>query len=140
MTREIVTWILKDEPLGRVGNDPLAIAAFLKEYIGRKAQEELAVLCLDSSLRITTVERVAVGTINATVACPREIFRAAVKQNAASIIVAHNHPSGNLKPSDSDIYLTKRLKEGGALMDITILDHVIVSDHEALSFADEGII
>ena len=139
-TREIVTWILKDEPLGRVGNDPLAVAAFLKEYIGGKAQEELVVLCLDNSLRITTVERVSVGTINATVACPREIFRAAVKQNAASIIVAHNHPSGNRDPSKKDIEFAKQLVKAGEILGISVIDQFIITKDSYTSLAGGGYI
>ena len=71
---------------------------------------------------------------------PKIIFKAALEHQAANVILAHNHPSGNLKPSNQDISLTKKMKEGGKLLDIGVLDHVIFADRGYFSFADEGLL
>ena len=78
--------------------------------------------------------------VAATIADPKLIFGAAIKANACGIIVAHNHPSGNLRPSNSDIDLTKKLKQGGKLLEIDVLDHIIVTKEGYFSMTDEGII
>jgi DNA repair protein RadC len=83
---------------------------------------------------------VSEGGITGTVADPRIILKKALEQNAVSIIVCHNHPSGNLQPSRADEQLTQRLKEAAQLLDIHMLDHVIVSEQGYYSFADEGLI
>ena len=75
-----------------------------------------------------------------TVADPKVIFVAALKSCSSSIILAHNHPSGNLKPSEADLQLTRKIKEAGKLLDIQVLDHLIISSEGYLSFADEGIL
>jgi DNA repair protein RadC len=73
-----------------------------------------------------------------TVADPKKIFKMALDQNAAYIILCHNHPSGNLRPSDADIRLTRKMKEAGQLLDLPVLDHLIIGDEKYYSFADEG--
>ena len=78
--------------------------------------------------------------MSGTVADPKLIFAAALKACASSIILAHNHPSGNLKPSQSDIDLTRKLKDGGKLLEIQMLDHIIVTTEGYYSFADEGLV
>ena len=84
-------------------------------------------------------EFVSRGGVSGTVVDPKIIFKIAVEHLASSIILCHNHPSGNLKPSDADISLTKKIKEAGALLEIPILDHLIISDTGYFSFADEGL-
>lgn len=108
--------------------------------LGDLPYEEFWVILLNRANKIIDTVKISQGGLAGTVTDIRIILRLALERLASSIILVHNHPSGNLKPSESDIHLTKRLKEGGALMDIAVLDHVIVSDHDALSFADEGII
>lgn len=85
------------------------------------------------------VFQVSTGGMCGTIADPRVIFAAALKACATSIILAHNHPSGNLQPSQSDIDLTNKLKAAGKLLDIEVLDHIILAEDTYLSFADEGI-
>ena len=80
------------------------------------------------------------GGQGGTIADPKIIFKSALENNAASIILAHNHPSGNLKPSQADINLTKKLREAGSFLDIPVLDHLIFTDTSYFSFADEGIL
>ena len=95
-------------------------------------------LFLNRANRINHFEIVSEGGITGTVADPRIILKKALQQNAVSIIVCHNHPSGNLRPSRADELLTQKLKEAALLLDITMLDHIIVSDQGYYSFADEG--
>jgi DNA repair protein RadC len=83
---------------------------------------------------------VSSGGITGTVADPKLIFVAALKSGACGLVLSHNHPSGNLQPSQADIELTKRIKEGGKLLDIQLLDHLIITSEGYCSFSDEGII
>jgi DNA repair protein RadC len=84
--------------------------------------------------------RISSGGISGTVADSRVIFKAAIDNLASAIILAHNHPSGNLKPSQSDINLTKKMKESGNILDIPVLDHIIIAENSYFSFADEGLL
>ena len=83
------------------------------------------------------MERVSIGGITGTVADVRIIFKRALEEKATSIIVCHNHPSGNKQPSEADKKLTKKLSHGGEILDIKVLDHLIVTESEYFSFADE---
>jgi len=82
---------------------------------------------------------ISIGTLSANLVHPREVFEPAIRENAAHIIVSHNHPSGNLDPSDEDIRVTRRLAEAGKILGIDLLDHVIVSLHGFFSMAEKGI-
>ena len=101
--------------------------------------EEFWVLLLSRSNKVLEKVLISKGGLSGTVADPKIIFKAALERQAANVILAHNHPSGNLKPSSQDISLTKKMKEGGKLLDIGILDHVIFADRGYFSFADEGL-
>jgi len=83
-------------------------------------------------------QTIFIGSLNASIVHPREIFREAVKRSAASIICAHNHPSGNPSPSPEDIEVTKRIQEAGQIMGIELLDHVIIGDHQFISLKEKG--
>ena len=100
--------------------------------------EEFWVLFLDRSNHIIKKQNISKGGISGTVVDARIIFKQALENLASGIVLCHNHPSGNLKPSEEDIRLTKRLTEGGKLIDISILDHVIIAGKEFFSFADNG--
>ncbi len=102
--------------------------------------EEFWVLLLNRASRVIKKKRVSEGGVSGTVADPRIIFKMALEELASGIVVAHNHPSGNLTPSQSDINLTKKLKEAGKLLDIQLFDHVIVGEQKYFSFADEGLV
>ncbi len=102
--------------------------------------EEFIVLCLNRANRVLGWAKVSQGGLSGTVADPKVIFQVAIKSNACSIILAHNHPSGNLTPSEADIHLTRKLKEAGTLLDLPVLDHLIVSSEGYYSFADEGLL
>ncbi len=100
--------------------------------------EEFWVLLLNRANRMFKKKRISEGGVSGTVADPKIIFKLALDELACGIIVVHNHPSGNLKPSDSDINLTKKIKEGGKLLEISLLDHLIIAHDRYFSFADEA--
>jgi DNA repair protein RadC len=102
--------------------------------------EEFWIIILNRANYVLKKTQISRGGISGTVADPKLIFKSAIEQNGSSIILIHNHPSGNLKPSQADIILTKNLKEAGKFMEIPVLDHIIVSDNCYFSFADEGLI
>lgn len=101
--------------------------------------ESFKILLLNRAHRVIGAYEVSSGGMCGTVADPKIIFIAALKTCATSIILAHNHPSGNLTPSDSDLQLTQRIKHGGLLLDIQVLDHLIITEDHYFSFADEGL-
>jgi len=103
-------------------------------------QEEFKVLMLNRANRVTGVYEASAGGITGTVADPRLILAAAIKSLSVSIILAHNHPSGNLKPSRTDEELTAKIKEAGKYHEIKVLDHIIISSESYYSFADEGLL
>jgi len=103
-------------------------------------QEQFKVLFLNRANKVLGVFEVSTGGITGTVADPRLIFAAALKMNACSLVLSHNHPSGNLKPSRQDEELTLKIKQAGELLDIKVLDHIIVTGEAYYSFADEGLL
>ncbi|SKB27771.1 RadC family protein [Daejeonella lutea] len=102
--------------------------------------EEFWILLLNRANRVTSKHLISKGGQAGTIADPKIIFNIALENHAASIILAHNHPSGNLKPSQSDLDLTKKLRSAGQFLDLPVLDHLIIADQGFLSFADEGIL
>ena len=102
--------------------------------------EQFKILLLNRANRVLGIFEASTGGLTGTIADPRIIFTAALKVNATSIILAHNHPSGNTKPSRADQEQTKKIKEGGHLLEIEVLDHLIISTEGYYSFADEGIL
>jgi DNA repair protein RadC len=103
-------------------------------------REEMKVILLNTWHKVLGIYNVSHGGITGTIADPKLIFAAALKASATGIILAHNHPSGNLQPSQSDIGLTRKCKEIGELLDIKILDHMIMTTEGYYSFADEGML
>jgi len=100
--------------------------------------EEFKVLLLNRSNRVLGIVDISMGGVSGTYVDPKVVFATALKANCSSIILVHNHPSQDLKPSDADIKLTKRLAECGKLLDIIVWDHVIISESSYYSFADDG--
>jgi len=100
--------------------------------------EEFWIMLLAKSNKVIGTHLISKGGLAATVVDPKIIFQVALENHAASIILAHNHPSGGLKPSREDIVLTKKIREGGNLLDITVFDHLILADDWYYSFGDEG--
>ena len=103
-------------------------------------KEHFVVFFLDTRNQKICREVISVGTLNANLVHPREVFEPAIKNNAAQILVVHNHPSGDCAPSDDDLAVTKRLTDAGTLLGIEVVDHVVVSDHAFLSLKCEGLL
>lgn len=101
-------------------------------------QEHFVVLYLNVKNQVIHKQTIFIGSLNASIVHPREIFREAVKRSAASIICAHNHPSGNPTPSSEDIDVTKRIQHAGEIVGIELLDHVIIGDHQFISLKEKG--
>ena len=116
------------------------IASYLQTKLKDFRHEVFAVLYLNRANKINHFEIVSEGGITGTVADPRIILRKALEEDAVNLILCHNHPSGSLKPSRADEQLTIKIKEAARFLDITVLDHIIVSEDGYYSFADEGLI
>lgn len=114
------------------------LAYSLMEELRGKHQEHLLCLYLNTKNEIIKKETLFIGSLNQSIAHPREIFRGAVRYSAARLIIAHNHPSGNPKPSENDLLFTERLKECGEMMGIELLDHLIIGSERYISLREEG--
>jgi DNA repair protein RadC len=115
---------------------------FLENWDSTKIElcEQFKVLLLNRSNKAIGIFEASSGSVTGTVADPKLIFASAIKANACSLIIAHNHPSGNLVASQADIALTRKIKEGGKLLEIPLLDHLIITTESYFSFADEGML
>jgi len=112
----------------------------MREVMEDLPHEEFWVLLLNRGNQILERVNISKGGVSQTVVDSKIVFKMAIDKLASSIILCHNHPSGNLKPSDADIQLTKKLKEAGRILDLPILDHLIIADNTYFSFADEGLL
>ncbi|MEN6586573.1 MAG: DNA repair protein RadC [Sulfuricella sp.] len=121
-------------------NSPAAVKDYLRLTLGRKGYEVFAVLFLDAQNRPIVIEELFRGTLTQTSVYPREVVKRSLHHNAASVILAHNHPSGTSEPSNADQILTQALKNALALIDTRVLDHFIVGGSTVLSFAERGLI
>ncbi|AVK96056.1 DNA repair protein RadC [Lysinibacillus sphaericus] len=117
---------------------PQDAAAYLMPDMTSLSQEHFVVLFLNVKNQIMHKQTIFIGSLNASIVHPREIFREAVKRSAASIICAHNHPSGIPTPSPEDIEVTKRIQEAGYIIGIELLDHIIIGDHQFISLKEKG--
>ncbi|MCW1926995.1 RadC family protein [Bhargavaea beijingensis] len=115
---------------------PEDAAAYLMPDMSNLNQEHFVVLFLNVKNEVLHSRTIFIGSLNSSIVHPREVFREAVKRSAASIICAHNHPSGNPAPSPEDIEVTKRLAEAGRIVGIDLLDHIIIGDHKFLSLKE----
>ena len=126
----------KENPITRVSS-PKDIYGTIRKY-GKKKQEHFIVICLNGAHQVIKVKVITIGVLNRCLVHPREVFRPAIINNSASIIIAHNHPSGTLTPSPNDDKLTAKIKQGLKIFDITLMDHIILSKDGYYSYADEG--
>lgn len=118
---------------------PLNVYEYLTEFHD-KQKEYFLLLLLNTQNEIISQEAVSIGTLNASLVHPREVFRSAIKAGCASIIVAHNHPSGSLEPSMEDLQITRRLQDAGKLLGIELVDHVIISKQGYSSFRERNLL
>jgi DNA repair protein RadC len=125
-------------PRETVLTDPRATREYLRMRLRDLPHEIFACIYLDNQHRLLAFEELFRGTIDGASVYPREVVKAALKRNAAALILAHNHPSGVAEPSAADRQLTRRLKDALALVDIRVLDHIVVGDGETVSLAERG--
>lgn len=117
---------------------PRQTAEFLLPQYGNRPVEQFGVVLLDTRRRVLRTQVLSVGTLDSSIVHPRDLFGAAVAAGAAGLVLFHNHPSGDPKPSPDDVVLTRRLSAAGILMGIDVLDHVILADVRYFSFKEEG--
>lgn len=126
---------LSDSPI----SSPEEVIRYL-DAIRDQPQEHFVALTLDGGGNIITSRVITVGLLNHSLVHPRETFRGAILDNAASIIIAHNHPSGSLEPSSQDIAITRQIKEAGQIIGINLIDHIIVSKKGHVSLRERGLV
>jgi DNA repair protein RadC len=115
---------------------PKDIAEFFIPILRDELKEKFIVVCLNSANKVTRFETISIGSLNSSVVHPREIFKFAIENSSASIILIHNHPSGNLEPSQEDISITKKLVDAGAIINISVLDHLIIAGNSFTSMVE----
>lgn len=118
---------------------PLDVYKLLEPDFRHLKQEQFICLFLNTKNGVIGNEVISIGSLNASIVHPREVFRPAIKRSSASIICAHNHPSGNPDPSPEDISITARLKETGEIIGIEVLDHIVVGDYTFVSLKERGL-
>lgn len=120
-------------------DSPKKIFEFLKEKIGKETKEHFVILYFDTKNNLI-FDEISIGTLNASLVHPREVFSKAITNHASHIVIAHNHPSGDSTPSSDDINTTKRLVEAGKLLGIAVIDHIIVSKNDYSSLKENNLI
>jgi len=121
-------------------NSPNVVKDYLRLVLGGRQQEVFMVLFLDAQHRLIASEELFHGTLTQTSVYPREVVKRALIHNAAAVMLSHNHPSGLAEPSSADRSLTEALKQALGLVDVRVLDHIVIGEQEALSFAERGLI
>ena len=121
-------------------SSPKDVVELLRNFLEGADREQFITCCMDTKNQPTSINIVSVGTINSSLVHPREVFKTAIISNASSVILSHNHPSGDVTPSKEDVDITKRIKECGRILGIELLDHVIIGDDKYSSLKEKGII
>lgn len=121
-------------------SSPSDAAVVMMEEMRYYKKEHFKIILLDTKNNITKISQISVGSLNSSIVHPREVFAEAVINSASSVILVHNHPSGEAEPSHEDIVLTNRLDECGKILGIKVLDHIIIGDGVFYSFKEEGLI
>ena len=120
--------------------NPEAVAKAIRSSIKDKAKEHFKLILLNPRNKIIGISTISIGTLNASLVHPREVFKDAIMHSAASVVLAHNHPSGDPEPSEDDIKITKKLVESGKILGIDVIDHIVVGKNSFLSFKERGLI
>jgi DNA repair protein RadC len=121
-------------------DSPKTVVSYLQEKIGKEKKEHFLILALDSRNNLIKDYEISVGTLNASIVHPREVFKAATQALAAQVIIAHNHPSGDPEPSEGDLLTTKGLVEAGKILEIKVVDHIIITRDNFLSFKERKLL
>lgn len=117
-------------------SSPSQLAGLMRPRLRHLRQESFHVLLLSSANHLIRTVCIGMGSLNACIVHPREVFRIAIAESAAAVILVHNHPSGNTEPSQEDITITRQIVEAGRIVDIRVLDHLIIAGEEFTSFAE----
>ena len=121
-------------------SSPGEVADIFIPLLKDELKERFIVVCLNSANKIIKYEVISVGNLNSSIVHPREVFKVAIENNSASIILIHNHPSGNPDPSNEDIAITKKIVETGTIMSIPVFDHIIIAGKNFTSFVEKRLI
>lgn len=121
-------------------NSPQDVYNLLGEEVRYLQREEFRILLMDTKNHVKRIEVISIGTLNSAVVHPREVFKSAIRESSNTIILLHNHPSGDPTPSKEDIDITRRLVDAGEIIGITVVDHVIIGDGRHISLKERGII
>lgn len=124
----------------RIIRSPLDAVKLLQSFLQDADREYFIVVCLDTKNQVNSITTSHIGTLNASIVHPRECFKTALLSNAATILIAHNHPSGSATPSPEDIAITKRLCKAGEILGIELLDHIIIADTDYCSLKEKNYI
>jgi len=120
--------------------DPQSVVKAIRASIKDKAKEHFKLILLNARNKILGISTISIGSLNASIVHPREVFKDAIVHNAYSVVLAHNHPSGDPEPSEDDLTMTKRLIEAGKILGIEVLDHIIITKNGYFSFKDRGLL
>ncbi len=120
--------------------DPESVVKAIRASIKDKAKEHFKLILLNPRNKIIGISTISIGTLNASLVHPREVFKDAIMHTAASVVLAHNHPSGDPEPSEDDIKITKKLVDSGKILGIEVLDHIIIGKNNFCSFKERGLI
>lgn len=120
--------------------NPQSVVKAIRASIKDKAKEHFKLILLDTRNKIIGISTISIGTLNASLVHPREIFKEAIIHNSASVVLAHNHPSGDPEPSEEDLTITKRLVKSGKILGIEVIDHIIIGKTNFSSFKERGLI
>lgn len=138
--KELVRRLSKENEKIDVVHGPEDVAHFAMPILRDELKEHFAILSLNTKNHIIGWDVVSVGSLTASIVHPREVFEVALRHHAASIILVHNHPSGDPAPSKEDIAVTQRLTKAGKVMDVPVLDHIIIGNHRFVSLKERGIL
>ncbi len=137
LARRLETFV--EEPKRKICS-PKDVYTLMYPKMREQKKEKFITLCLDTKNQILREEVISIGSLNASIVHPREVFKSALMESSASVIMIHNHPSGDPSPSREDIMVTEKLVEGGKLLGIDVLDHIIIGDGRYVSLKDEGFV
>ncbi len=135
--RRVTTLAPVERPIIRTPDD---VAALLMPRFRYETKESFIAILLSTKNHVLKTPVISVGSLNASIVHPRELFREAINASAAAVILAHNHPSGDPAPSPEDVSLTRKLVDAGKLLDIPVLDHIVLGDGKYISFKEKGIL
>jgi len=119
--------------------DPEAVVKAIRASIKDKAKEHFKLILLNPRNKIIGISTISIGTLNASLVHPREVFKDAIMHSAASVVLAHNHPSGDPEPSEDDLKITNKLVESGKILGIEVLDHIIIGKDNFCSYKERGL-